>query len=354
MNMSSANLNKNWMKASRLTYDFLNGVRSFIDYVKQTLGDMTYCPCNKCRNLNGVKTVDEIRTHLITYGIDQSYTTWYFHRESRDVTVDAHIQNPNESLITQHDDVERPRMFDLFDDAFGYTQPEDLNEGTQDGSYEGSDEFPEEEIKYQKLKDDASHLLYPSCSAADTIFFASFVATFTPILADSKSCKTAQNIRVKMKAMTNFVASVRDQNPREAKTIYYGVVKEIIERDYYDFPQTVFYCDWVRVEDKVNGCTFDAEENLIFVNLQKLKRNSKVDDEPYCLASQASQVFYCQDPIRTDWSVVIDAPKRLDKDIDTYEELLVFEIGNPFTSSMMGLINENVDEDEEITEGSWM
>ncbi|KAF6139068.1 hypothetical protein GIB67_010794, partial [Kingdonia uniflora] len=110
--MSSANLNKNWMKASRLTYDFLNGVRSFIDYVKQTFGDMAYCPCNKCRNVNGVKTVDEIRTHLITYGIDQSYTTWYFHKESKDATVDAHIHNPNESLITQHD-VERPRMFDL-------------------------------------------------------------------------------------------------------------------------------------------------------------------------------------------------------------------------------------------------
>ncbi|KAF6159365.1 hypothetical protein GIB67_032136 [Kingdonia uniflora] len=125
--MSSANLIKNWMKASRLTNDFLNGVRAFIDYVKQTLGDMAYCSCNKCHNVNGIKTVDEIRTHLITYGIDQSYTTWYFYGESRDATVDAHIQNPNESLITQHDDVERPRMFDLVDDAFGYIQPEDLN-----------------------------------------------------------------------------------------------------------------------------------------------------------------------------------------------------------------------------------
>ncbi|KAF6175756.1 hypothetical protein GIB67_035883 [Kingdonia uniflora] len=104
--------------------------------------------------------------------------------------------------------------------------------------------------------------------------------------SDSESCKTTQNSGVKIKAMTNFVASARDQNPRVAETIYYGVAKEIIELDYYDFPQTVFYCDWVRVEDKVNGCVFDAEANLTFVNLQKLKRNSKVDDEPYYLASQ--------------------------------------------------------------------
>ncbi|KAF6155037.1 hypothetical protein GIB67_035784 [Kingdonia uniflora] len=371
----------------------------------------------------------------------------------RDVTADSHIKNPNESLITQHDDVERPRMFDLVDEAFGYIQPKDLNKGTQDGSYESADEFPKEEIEYQKLKDDASRPLYPSCSPADTIkmrtykdyvknlkrvegcitncyildeailycmgyirngrkgthkrglptfmdddadkeqpldkgnlihletlkyeqFENSKMSTLKRLVdrlsfkmtsykvyrvngfvfhtADTESCKTTQNSGVKMKAMANFVDSVRDQNPREAETIYYGIVKEIIELDYYDFPQTVFYCDWVRVEDKVNGCTFNAKANLTFVNLQKLKRNSKVDDEPYYLASQASQVFYCQDPTRTDWSVVIDALKRLDKGIDAYEKPLAFEIGNPFTSSMIGLINENVNEDEEITEGSWM
>ncbi|KAF6177120.1 hypothetical protein GIB67_005108 [Kingdonia uniflora] len=187
-----------------------------------------------------------------------------------------------------------------------------------------------------------------------TSYKAYRVNGFVFCAADSESCKTTQNSGVKMKAITNFVASIRDQNPCGAKTIYYGVVKEIIELDYYDFLQAVFYCDCVRVEDKVNGCTFDTEANLTFVNLQKLKRNSKVDDEPYCLASHASQVFYCQDPTKTGWSVVIDAPKRLDKDIDAYEEPLVFETENPFTSLMMGLINENVDEDEEITKGSWI
>ncbi|KAF6154560.1 hypothetical protein GIB67_017942 [Kingdonia uniflora] len=89
------------------------------------------------------------------------------------------------------------------------------------------------------------------------------------------------------------------------------------------------------------------------IHLETLKYE-QVDDEPYCLASQALQVFYCQDPTRTDLSVVIYAPKRLDKDIDAYEEPLAFETENHFTSSIMGLINENVDEDEEITEGSWM
>ncbi|KAF6148567.1 hypothetical protein GIB67_042526 [Kingdonia uniflora] len=161
------------MKASRLTYDFLNGVRSFIKYVKQTLGNTVYCPCSKCRNVNGVKEVEEIRTHLITYAIDQPYTTWYFHGESKDTTVDAHIENPNEPFITQHDDVVRPRTINLVDDAFSYIQPEGLNEDTQeDGPYVGVNEFPEEQIEYQKLKDDASRPLYPSCSPEDTMLSA--------------------------------------------------------------------------------------------------------------------------------------------------------------------------------------
>ncbi|KAF6173069.1 hypothetical protein GIB67_009989 [Kingdonia uniflora] len=208
--------------------------------------------------------------------------------------------------------------------------------------------------QFENLEMSTLKRLVDGLSFKVTSYKAYRVNGFVFCTADSESCKTTQNSGVKMKAMTNFVASTRDQNPREAETIYYGVVKEIIELDYYDFPQTIFYCDWVRVEDKVNGCAFDPKANLTFVNLQKLKRNSKVDDEPYCLASQASQVFYCQDPTRTDWSLVIDAPKRLDKNIDAYEEPFVFETGNPFTSSMMGLINENVDEDEEITEGSWI
>ncbi|KAF6159424.1 hypothetical protein GIB67_032195 [Kingdonia uniflora] len=59
----------------------------------------------------------------------------------------------------------RPRKIDLVDDAFGYMQPEGLNEGAQkDGPYVCVNEFPEEQMKYQKLKDDASRLLYPSCS----------------------------------------------------------------------------------------------------------------------------------------------------------------------------------------------
>ncbi|KAF9598963.1 hypothetical protein IFM89_033308 [Coptis chinensis] len=39
----------------------------------------------------------------------------------------------------------------------------------------------------------------------------------------------------------------------------------------------------------------------------------------------SSQVFYCKDPTRDNWYVVLDAPKRLNQGVDAFEDPLVFE-----------------------------
>ncbi|KAF6138109.1 hypothetical protein GIB67_033523 [Kingdonia uniflora] len=53
-------------------------------------------------------------------------------------------------------------------------------------------------------------------------------------------------------------------------------------------------------------------------------------------------------------SVVIDAPKRLTEDIDTYEGPLVFEARTPASTGTSTLLNDLADEDEEIAEGTWV
>ncbi|KAF6172800.1 hypothetical protein GIB67_034652 [Kingdonia uniflora] len=105
---------------------------------------------------------------------------------------------------------------------------------------------------------------------------------------------------------------------------------------------------------KVNGCKIDPETNLTFVNLVRLKGNSNQNDEPFCLASQASRVFYCKDPSKDAWYAVIDAPQRLTKDIEAYEDPLVFEARTLASMAMSTLLNDLVDEDEEIVEGTWV
>ncbi|KAF6161072.1 hypothetical protein GIB67_007713 [Kingdonia uniflora] len=134
----------------------------------------------------------------------------------------------------------------------------------------------------------------------------------------SESSMTTQNSGVTMKAITIFISRKSDPNGVEDETTYYGVVKEILELGYFDIQQTVFYCDWVWIEDKVNSCVINPETNLIYLNLKKLKRISKEEDELFVLASQ---VFYCKDLTRSDyWHVVLDAPKKLTRDVDAYED----------------------------------
>ena len=127
-----------------------------------------------------------------------------------------------------------------------------------------------------------------------------------------------------MKAVTKFRSSVNDTNFVYDEVPYYGIVKQIIESDYHDFKVVVFNFDWVRIEN-TNSIRVDPETNLRHVNLERLMRTTKESDEPFILASQASQVFYCKDQSRpTDGShVVLDAPKRLNQDMDSYEDPLV-------------------------------
>lgn len=100
---------------------------------------------------------------------------------------------------------------------------------------------------------------------------------------------------------------------------YYGVVRQIIELNYIDFEETVFYCDWVRVEDKSNGCKVDPTSSVIKVNLSKLKSRNTLRDEPFILASEASQVFYSMDVTDAGWSVVLHSSQRLTSAVDDIE-----------------------------------
>lgn len=171
---------------------------------------------------------------------------------------------------------------------------------------------------------------------------------------DSEKNSTTQNSGVSMKALTRFRSSARDRNIVEQEATYYGIIRQILELDYFEFKVTLFYCDWVHIEDKTNGCYVDPETNLIFVNLGRFRRNIKEDDEPFIHASQAAQVFYCKDLTRDDWHVVLDVPKRLTKDAYAFEDPLVFEARLMAGSSSTSLTDDLNEEDEDIQEGSYV
>ena len=107
-------------------------------------------------------------------------------------------------------------------------------------------------------------------------------------------------------------------NKKGVLTPYYGIIREIFDLTYTNATHTVFYCDWVDVDEK-NAFKVDSTSKLVMVNLNKLMGRNSIHDEPFILASQASQVFYCRDTKFNGWSVVLHTPKRLTKAIDAFE-----------------------------------
>ncbi|KAF6150730.1 hypothetical protein GIB67_020813 [Kingdonia uniflora] len=307
---------KGWMKADSLSVKYLCGVHSFITFTKANLKSNEFsCPCDKYQNKRGQITSAQISHHLVSKDIDQSYTNWYFHGEPIE-NKDANLEIHGATRDHPHD---VPRMLDLMDEAFGYAQPEDLPaymDGDDfhenvDVDQQGVQDFsdpPDNEQKY--LREDAIRPLYPGCEAEHTTLSA------TVELMRSESSTTTQNSGVTMKAITTFISRKSDPNGVEDETTYYGMVKEILELNYFDF------------------------------------QISKEEDEPFILAFQASQVFYCKDLTRNDyWHIVLNAPKKLTRDIDAYEDPLLFKGIAHKDSFDLALAGEVMDEEEESSEG---
>lgn len=134
-----------------------------------------------------------------------------------------------------------------------------------------------------------------------------------------------QNSGIAIKALTICVASSKDENPKEVEMMYYGVVQHIYVLDYTSFTETVFECDWVRVEDK-NACMVDSATNMVMVDLTKLKSKNNINDEPFvCAFQNIKQVFYSKYIDNGEWSVVLHSPKRLTTQADALQAPTEFQ-----------------------------
>lgn len=143
--------------------------------------------------------------------------------------------------------------------------------------------------------------------------------------SDHENRLITQNSGISMDAITYCRASTKDHNWSETNLTYFGVIRQILQLDYVEFKETVFYCDWVRVEDKT-GCKVDPATNMILVNLTKLKSKDHVKDEPFVCASQKiKQVFYSKYLNNDPWSVVLHSPQRLTTEVDKIEAPVEFQ-----------------------------
>ncbi|KAM3266146.1 hypothetical protein P3L10_003140 [Capsicum annuum] len=127
-----------------------------------------------------------------------------------------------------------------------------------------------------------------------------------------------QNSRVTLSATTDSFASARDQNSIDGVVIYYRVIRDIIEIDYYD------------------------EYGLTRVYFNKLCSQ----DDLFVLASQVYQVSYVADPIEKD---VYYARNKVPIDLYYLEEENCPNIGETFWREP----NDDIDSSTRLDEGDF-
>ncbi|KAI3904117.1 hypothetical protein MKW98_021703 [Papaver atlanticum] len=144
-----------------------------------------------------------------------------------------------------------------------------------------------------------------------------------------------------MDACTSFIASSRDTNLVDDDTTYYGILQDIFEVDYGVFTKVVFNYHWVLMEDKVKGSYVDRDTNSRFVNFERFMKISREVDEPFIDASQARQVFYCQDVTRKHWNLVLEYPIRSHLNKNAYEDPFVFTGATNEASSISTTVGDD-------------
>ncbi|XP_071932982.1 uncharacterized protein [Coffea arabica] len=136
--------------------------------------------------------------------------------------------------------------------------------------------------------------------------------------------RKTQNSGVTANATTSSFASIRDQNPVLSELVYFDILKNMIELIYGGRRVVLFECDWIS-----NGSRMKQDaDGFTLVNFANVRPHV----EPFILASQASQVFYVEDPTDKDWQVVISTTARVGYNMGTtmdVETYLQSDVGNP-------------------------
>jgi hypothetical protein len=103
--------------------------------------------------------------------------------------------------------------------------------------------------------------------------------------------RSVQSSGVAVAAETTHFEKGNDDNQTIGENIFYGIIKEILQLNYHHKGNVVlFKCDWV--DNHVNNKWVQKDQfGITIVNFKHLFNiGENISDEPFILASQATQV----------------------------------------------------------------
>ncbi|XP_052109555.1 uncharacterized protein LOC107465708 [Arachis duranensis] len=159
-------------------------------------------------------------------------------------------------------------------------------------------------------------------------------------LSREEGLKT-QNNGVHVTSDTRSYASKRDSNVAVGSISYYGQLVDIIELNYSgQFTVILFRCIWANTTFG-RGIKQDILCHTLVNFSNPMHTGDRKDDEPYILVSEARLVYYVDDDVNKEWSVVVHV--KLRDLVDMGEENDHCELELSPQPSLTGLAECNVE-----------
>ncbi|XP_074360763.1 uncharacterized protein LOC141701016 [Apium graveolens] len=149
--------------------------------------------------------------------------------------------------------------------------------------------------------------------------------TFYTKYQDRKSAM--QNSGVCVGVSSTEIDRNANNQSRDVKNSYYGVIEHIWELDYKEFKIALFKCKWfIRRGVRVDELGFTLVDFSRFGH----------EDDPFILATQVKQVFYIEDRVDSKYSIVVQGKRRIlgIDDVVDEDEYNQFNENPPFSTEL--------------------
>jgi hypothetical protein len=119
------------------------------------------------------------------------------------------------------------------------------------------------------------------------------------------------------------IFNVPIEDTRDVSVNYVGVVKDILKLNYGALhnPVILLCCEWIKRKDNCGNPTYLRDEAGFLVVNSRHKLSSML--EPLIFPSQATQVFFSDDPGKPGWKVVLSNVPRARREIADTSDVFV-------------------------------
>ena len=167
-------MDRRWIHGALFTPQYISGVRSFMDFVKErfTEAEKILCPCQHCLNIKSLEQ-NEVERHLLLNGMSSTYTRWIDHGENINILVLEELavdEGGNIDCFVPDHTIVDYQLEDMLGELVRSEQPRNKDTVEQPRN-EDTIEQPRNEDRnkdvashLKQLIEDANRELYPGCT----------------------------------------------------------------------------------------------------------------------------------------------------------------------------------------------